>query len=115
MKFWDASALIPLCLHERHSAALKRLAQDDESLVVWWVHRRSVYRPCLGCGEKQLLAKVRKNKRGWCYGRFKTSGQRWSLPTQCVNKLVGCCGCTHCGLQMHCSSGRLSYGAREIH
>lgn len=36
MKFWDASALIPLCLHERQSAALKRLAQDDESFVVWW-------------------------------------------------------------------------------
>ena len=30
MKFWDASALIPLCLSERHSATLKRIAQDDE-------------------------------------------------------------------------------------
>jgi len=36
MKFWDASALIPLCLQERLSSGLKRLAQDDESLVVWW-------------------------------------------------------------------------------
>ncbi len=36
MKFWDASALIPLCLSERHSATLKRIAQDDESLVAWW-------------------------------------------------------------------------------
>ncbi|CAI4032284.1 Type II toxin-antitoxin system VapC family toxin [Nitrospira tepida] len=36
MKFWDASALIPLCLHERHSSALKRLAQEDEALVAWW-------------------------------------------------------------------------------
>lgn len=36
MRFWDASALIPLCLQERQSTALKRLAQEDESLVVWW-------------------------------------------------------------------------------
>lgn len=36
MKFWDASALIPLCLRERLSGRLKRIAQDDEALVVWW-------------------------------------------------------------------------------
>ena len=36
MKFWDASALIPLCLHERQSPALKRLALDDEAFVAWW-------------------------------------------------------------------------------
>jgi predicted nucleic acid-binding protein len=36
MRFWDASALIPLCLQERLSSRLKRLAQQDESLVVWW-------------------------------------------------------------------------------
>lgn len=36
MRFWDASAPIPLCLQERQSAALKRLSLDDESLVVCW-------------------------------------------------------------------------------
>ena len=36
MRFWDESALIPLCLQERQSTALKRLAQEDESLAVWW-------------------------------------------------------------------------------
>lgn len=36
MRFWDASVLIPLCLQERQSTALKRLAQEDESLAVWW-------------------------------------------------------------------------------
>lgn len=36
MRFWDASALIPLCLQERQSTALKRLAQEDESMAVWW-------------------------------------------------------------------------------
>jgi predicted nucleic acid-binding protein len=36
MKFWDASALLPLCLHERETSALKKLAQTDQSIVVWW-------------------------------------------------------------------------------
>lgn len=36
MKFWDASALIPLCLRESHSQIVRRLADDDEAIVVWW-------------------------------------------------------------------------------
>ena len=27
MKFWDASALIPLCLHERQTALLRKFAK----------------------------------------------------------------------------------------
>ena len=36
MKFWDASALIPLCLHQRQTASLRKLAQDDEAIAAWW-------------------------------------------------------------------------------
>ena len=36
MKFWDASALIPLCLYERETPSLKRLVQADQSIVAWW-------------------------------------------------------------------------------
>ncbi len=36
MKFWDASALIPLCLQERESPSLKKLVQADQSIVAWW-------------------------------------------------------------------------------
>lgn len=36
MKFWDASALIPLCLHEPQSKVVKKLAQDDAAIVAWW-------------------------------------------------------------------------------
>ena len=36
MKFWDASALIPLCLHERETPSLKRLVQADQSVLAWW-------------------------------------------------------------------------------
>ena len=36
MKFWDASALIPLCLQERETSSLKKLLQTDQSIVPWW-------------------------------------------------------------------------------
>ncbi len=37
MRFWDSSAIVPLCLKERASEAIKSLVKDDEDIVVWWV------------------------------------------------------------------------------
>ena len=37
MKFWDASAIIPLCLEEPCSPHLKRVTEEDETVIVWWV------------------------------------------------------------------------------
>ncbi len=39
MKFWDSSAIIPLCLQEKTSEAMKRLMKEDEDIVVWWTAR----------------------------------------------------------------------------
>jgi predicted nucleic acid-binding protein len=39
MKFWDSSAIIPLCLREKTSEAMKDLMKDDEDIVVWWTTR----------------------------------------------------------------------------
>ena len=36
MKFWDSSAIIPLCVEEGPSAHMKRVAEEDSALVVWW-------------------------------------------------------------------------------
>ena len=36
MRFWDTSALIPLCLQEKQTGPLKKLAQEDEAIVAWW-------------------------------------------------------------------------------
>ena len=35
MRFWDASAIIPLCLKEEFSGTAKRLIKADEDVVVW--------------------------------------------------------------------------------
>jgi hypothetical protein len=39
VKFWDSSAIIPLCLKEQMSETVKRLIKSDEDIVVWWATR----------------------------------------------------------------------------
>jgi len=36
MRFWDASAIVPLLIEERSSLALRALLTDDPLMVVWW-------------------------------------------------------------------------------
>lgn len=36
MRFWDSSAVLPLCLEEPHSGQMESLINDDPHLVVWW-------------------------------------------------------------------------------
>ena len=36
MRFWDSSAILPLCLTERETAALRRILDEDESIAAWW-------------------------------------------------------------------------------
>ena len=39
MKFWDTSAIVPLCVTEPASAAVKSILSKDSSIVVWWATR----------------------------------------------------------------------------
>jgi hypothetical protein len=39
MKFWDSSAVIPLCLKEQMTERLKSLMKADEEIIVWWAAR----------------------------------------------------------------------------
>jgi len=36
VKFWDASAVAPLCLTESHSTLVRKIATGDDAIVVWW-------------------------------------------------------------------------------
>ncbi|MFN0178927.1 MAG: type II toxin-antitoxin system VapC family toxin [Gemmatimonadales bacterium] len=36
MRFWDSSALVPLCLAQRISDRARKLYDEDPELVVWW-------------------------------------------------------------------------------
>lgn len=36
MRFWDSSAIVPLCLEQPSSRAAHALREDDPSMAVWW-------------------------------------------------------------------------------
>ena len=36
MKFWDASAIIPLCVDEEQTPIVREIAKKDGAIVVWW-------------------------------------------------------------------------------
>src|SRR5262245_62026156 len=36
MRFWDASAVVPLLVAETTTAILQELAAEDRAMVVWW-------------------------------------------------------------------------------
>ena len=36
MRFWDSSALVPLCVQEPSTAAVAALIKDDPAVAVWW-------------------------------------------------------------------------------
>ena len=36
MKFWDTSAIIPLCIEEQKTRTVKDIAEKDGAVVVWW-------------------------------------------------------------------------------
>jgi predicted nucleic acid-binding protein len=39
VKFWDSSAIIPLCLKEPASETVNRVLKGDEDIIVWWITR----------------------------------------------------------------------------
>ena len=39
MIFWDSSAIVPLCVNEPSTAAVKSILADDPMAVVWWTTR----------------------------------------------------------------------------
>ena len=43
MRFWDASAVLPLCVEEPRSPQVMRLAQEDGDIVVWWATQVECY------------------------------------------------------------------------
>lgn len=36
MRYWDSSAVLPLCVDEPHSHGVKELLTEDPAMIVWW-------------------------------------------------------------------------------
>ena len=64
MRFWDSSAIVPLCMEEPESEKLRVLAEKDEDLVVWWATRVECV-SALACRHREggLTAQAERNAR----------------------------------------------------
>lgn len=65
MKFWDASAIVPLLIAERGSPSLRAMAADDPLMVVWWATQ-------IECSS----ALARLEREGLLEGRNVTAGHK---------------------------------------
>ncbi len=55
MKYWDASALIPLCIEEPRTGILRRLVEEDGEIVVWWATPVECYSAFARLRREQIL------------------------------------------------------------
>lgn len=39
MKFWDSSAIVPLCVIESVSQLIHEVLMEDQAMIVWWATR----------------------------------------------------------------------------
>jgi len=62
MKFWDASAIIPLVIDEVHTSMMRATAKQDGSLVVWWGSVVECYSACAGLIRDGILSSGDESK-----------------------------------------------------
>ena len=83
MRFWDSSAIIPLCLKERASEAVKSLMKDDEDIVVCW----TTYIECLSAlSRRQREGALTSGEAGKARAVLSALAAAWSevQPTEMV-------------------------------
>jgi len=43
MTFWDASALVPLCVREQQTPIVRGLLQPDQPMIVWFLSKTEIF------------------------------------------------------------------------
>lgn len=78
MRYWDASALVPLFLVERESRRVREWLSEDDGIVTWVWTRTEV----LGAVETRAREGVfSRSERRLVLGRFSTHAARWDEVT----------------------------------
>ncbi len=64
MRFWDASAIVPLLFSERWSEPIRKMFREDPAMVVWWGSRvECVWR--FGAGNARVSSGLRMRNTDW--------------------------------------------------
>ena len=62
MKFWDASAITPLCVTEPPSPLVKRIAEQDGAVVVWWTTPVECYSALARRRRDEILTRAQEDQ-----------------------------------------------------
>lgn len=85
MRFWDSSAIVPLCLTEPTSKQIRKILREDEDIVVWWATRIE----CLSAFERRRREGVLHAEAAWNAKKVIVSlAAGWSevLPSELVRR-----------------------------
>lgn len=74
MRFWDASAVVPLLLAERWTARCRELYRKDPHLLVWWGTQLECA-SAIGRCEREGLVNANTAQRA--FSRLDALGRRW--------------------------------------
>ena len=74
MKFWDASAIVPLLVHEAPSDALLAILEQDPSMLVWW---GSVVECASAIARRQRDQSLKASDAGVAFARLRALADAW--------------------------------------
>jgi predicted nucleic acid-binding protein len=85
--FWDASAVIPLCVHQSRSGPLRRVVGRDGRVAVWWGTPVEVVSALAQLARSALLTPEGQTR---ALARLQVLRRSWSevLPTERVRGLA---------------------------
>jgi predicted nucleic acid-binding protein len=62
MRFWDASAILPLCLQEPQTIVLKKLVEGDGAIAAWWATPIECYSALARLRREAILSSVEEDQ-----------------------------------------------------
>ncbi len=74
MKFWDASAIVPLLVNEAPSDALLAILEQDPSMLVWW---GSVVECASAIARRQRDQSLKASDAGVAFARLRALADAW--------------------------------------
>lgn len=74
MKFWDTSAVVPLCVTEPASATVKSILSGDSSVVVWWATRTECVSAFMRQRREGSLSMESNGRRAMCWDYLRVPG-----------------------------------------
>jgi uncharacterized protein len=114
VRFWDASAIVPLLVHEAATRSMQKLAERDPDMFVWWGSRIE----CVSAlARLERAAALDRKQAALAFDRLSELADFWHEiePTEIVREsAMAFFVFTRCGPPTPSSSGRPSRSRKAV-